>query len=294
MEYRVDVCEAVPQAMLRLPRQIRPDRLGEDIAEGMRELTATARRAGLTTNGAPTITFPERLLPDETTLVDFAVPIEPASALGLGPDAEVVVLPGTLVARTSHRGDYGGIATAYRALREWILQAGYRPAGPPTEAFLVGPDEASDARLLVTEIRMPIASEPAITVYLPTPFEKSLTLTREALQRHGFGILTEIDVRGTLQEKLGENLEPFVVLGACNPPLASRALHIDRQAGLLLPCNVVVRAYGAGALVEAADPETLVRITGQPDLAGVAGQARRLLTATLFELRAAAATTPAT
>ncbi|WP_051499961.1 DUF302 domain-containing protein [Nocardia sp. BMG51109] len=112
-----------------------------------------------------------------------------------------------------------------------------------------------------------------------------MEMTREALRQQGFGVLTEIDVRATLREKLGEQIEPYVILGACNPRLASRALATDRQAGLLLPCNVVVRGADTGTLVEAADPDVLVRATGHGDLQAIADEARGLLTAAIETLR---------
>ncbi|GAB2727955.1 DUF302 domain-containing protein [Nocardia thraciensis] len=285
MEYRVDVCEAVPQAVLRMPREIRPDRLGEDIAAGMRELTATVQRAGLTACGAPTLTFAENLSPDEVTVVDFGVPVEPAPTLSLRSGAEVVVAPGAMVARTAHRGGYGGLPSAYRALHEWMDEYGYRPVGLPTEAYLVGPDEVSDPRRLITEIRIPVVPSPAIAAHIDAPFAEALPRIREALRQGGFGIVTEIDIQAVLREKLGEEIEEYTVLGACNPMLARRALDADRQAGLLLPCNVVVRAADGGTLVEAADPSVLVRATGQDGLQTVADDARRLLARTVATLR---------
>src|SRR5712692_9699009 len=79
------------------------------------------------------------------------------------------------------------------------------------------------------------------------PFEQALERTRAALKEQGFGVLTEIDVRKTLQEKLGADFRPYVILGACNPPLAQRALQADLGVGLLLPCNVIVYDNGDGS-----------------------------------------------
>jgi uncharacterized protein (DUF302 family) len=117
---------------------------------------------------------------------------------------------------------------------------------------------------------------------LAEPFTPALVQrVRDALQAQGFGVLTEIDVRTTMAAKLSVDMEDYLVLGACNPPLAYRALEADRQIGLLLPCNVVIRADGVDAtIVEALDPQLMVDITGQVDLKPVAHEAAsRLRTA---------------
>ena len=97
---------------------------------------------------------------------------------------------------------------------------------------------------------------------------------REALKAQGFGVLTEIDMRATLRDKLGQDIEDYLILGACNPPLAQQALGADSSIGLLLPCNVVVRAGAGQTIVEALDPQTMVTITGQPALQPVADAGR--------------------
>lgn len=122
------------------------------------------------------------------------------------------------------------------------------------------------------------------TVRLPVPFGEAVARVREALGEQGFGVLTEIDVRETLRSKLGVETGDYLILGACNPPLAHQALQVDPQIGLLLPCNVVVRADGTETVVEALDPQVMVTVTGQAELAPVADEAGRRLRAALDHL----------
>jgi uncharacterized protein (DUF302 family) len=113
------------------------------------------------------------------------------------------------------------------------------------------------------------------TIRIAEPFSARLVdEVREALRAQGFGVLTEIDIQKTLREKLGEELESYVILGACNPPLARDALRADREIGLLLPCNVVVRADGTDAtLVQALNPQTIVHVAARPELQATADEA---------------------
>lgn len=123
----------------------------------------------------------------------------------------------------------------------------------------------------------------AVSTTLRASFDEALARTRAALADQGFGILTEIDMQATLKAKLGEDMERYVILGACNPPLAHRAVNIDRQIGLLLPCNVVVRSDRDAAdtvIIEAMDPQVLVDVTGDAQLRPVADEvAAKLRTA---------------
>ncbi|AIV32706.1 DUF302 domain-containing protein [Streptomyces sp. MPA0124] len=121
-------------------------------------------------------------------------------------------------------------------------------------------------------------------ITLEGPFEQVQQDVRQALADQGFGVLTEIDVQATLKAKLDQHMEPYLILGACNPPLAHRALDADRSVGLLLPCNVVVRGDGDRVIVEAIDPETMVALTGLDAMAAVAEEAGRRLEAALSSL----------
>lgn len=117
----------------------------------------------------------------------------------------------------------------------------------------------------------------AISTTLHTDrFDEAVERTRAALAEQGFGVLTEIDMAATLKAKLGEDMEDYLILGACNPPLAHRAVGVDRRIGLLLPCNVIVRRDPADAgavIVEAMDPEVMVQVTGDSELEPIATEA---------------------
>lgn len=119
-------------------------------------------------------------------------------------------------------------------------------------------------------------------------FDGVVADTRKALSDQGFGILTEIDVTATMEAKLGEKMERYLILGACNPPLAHRALEVTRQIGLLLPCNVVVREDGDGVLVEAMNPELMVKVVDDPGMEAVAADATSRLNAAIEALSAKA------
>lgn len=128
-----------------------------------------------------------------------------------------------------------------------------------------------------------------LSTTLHTSFEDAVKRTTDALAAQGFGVLTTIDVKATLKQKLGEDMEDYLILGACNPTLAHRALGIHRQIGQLLPCNVVVRADPAGSdgaiLVEAMDPQLMVKVTAEPGaLQDVADQATAKLQAAIGAL----------
>jgi len=127
----------------------------------------------------------------------------------------------------------------------------------------------------------------ALSTTLDTSFDDAVERTRAALSEQGFGVLTEIDVKATLKAKLGEDMEDYLILGACNPPLAHRAVNIDRQIGLLLPCNVVVRADPESqntVLIEAMDPQVLVDVSREAGLRPVADEVGSKLQAAIDSL----------
>jgi uncharacterized protein (DUF302 family) len=122
------------------------------------------------------------------------------------------------------------------------------------------------------------------TLSLDLPYAEAVTRTKEALAEQGFGVLSEIDVQATLRNKRGIEMEPYVILGACNPDLAHRALEADRAIGVLLPCNVVVSGAGSGSLVQVLDPQIMASLTGLPELQPIADEATRRLDAALAAL----------
>ncbi|WP_114202273.1 DUF302 domain-containing protein [Janibacter anophelis] len=125
----------------------------------------------------------------------------------------------------------------------------------------------------------------AMTTMVDASFDETLAVTRDALSEQGFGVLTEIDLAATLKAKVGADIEPHVILGACRPQLAERAVGIEPSIGLLLPCNVVVRSTGERrTVVEAVDPDMMVGVTDNEQLEVVAAEARTRLEAALAAL----------
>jgi uncharacterized protein (DUF302 family) len=127
----------------------------------------------------------------------------------------------------------------------------------------------------------------ALSTSLRATFDEAVNRTREALAQQGFGVLTEIDMKATLKKKLNEDIEDYMILGACNPPLAHRAVNVDRQIGLLLPCNVVVRTdpYDHDTVfVEAMNPQVLVDVTGEEQMKPIADEVTTKLQAAIDSL----------
>lgn len=116
-----------------------------------------------------------------------------------------------------------------------------------------------------------------LTTTLTAPFDAVVALVREALRTEGFGVLTEIDVKVTLGEKLGVDVPPHLILGACNPPLAHAAIEADPDIALLLPCNVTVREEAGRVVVSIVDPATMAATSSAPKLAEIAKNARAKL-----------------
>ena len=127
----------------------------------------------------------------------------------------------------------------------------------------------------------------ALTATVPAPFHDTLLATRAALADQGFGVLSEIDLAATLKNKIDADIPAQVIVGACRPPLAYAALQAEPSIGLLLPCNVVVSDLGDDTtLVEALDPEIMLTLTRNEELADVAADARARLTAAMAALTA--------
>jgi uncharacterized protein (DUF302 family) len=110
------------------------------------------------------------------------------------------------------------------------------------------------------------------------PFDAAVARVTEELSKVGFGVLTEIDVQATMKKKLGAEMPPYRILGACNPQFASRAIAVEPQIGALLPCNVVVRQDDAGVVrIEVMDPNAVLTLVDRPEVAALAQEVRARL-----------------
>jgi uncharacterized protein (DUF302 family) len=139
----------------------------------------------------------------------------------------------------------------------------------------------------------PQALRYGFTADVAVPYESAVQLTREALAASGFGVLTEIDVQATLKQKLNADFRPYVILGACNPPLAHRVLSAELPVGLLLPCNVIVYAgeRPGTSVVAVLDPVVQLGVAGNDELEPFANEVRGLLLQALERVRSNAQTT---
>lgn len=122
-------------------------------------------------------------------------------------------------------------------------------------------------------------SDYGLGVTVPLSYDQAVEKTREELAKEGFGVLTEIDVKATLKKKLDVEFRPYIILGACNPPIAHQALSAETDLGLLLPCNVIV--YDSDepgkSVVAAIDPVEQLRLTGNPAIEPFAQEVRARL-----------------
>ena len=125
-----------------------------------------------------------------------------------------------------------------------------------------------------------------ISTTVALPYDQAVERTREALQKEGFGVLTEIDVKATLKKKINEEFRPYIILGACNPPLAHKALSAELDIGLLLPCNVVVYAADepGTSVVAALDPVEALSLTGNEGIRPLATEVRGRLERVLADV----------
>lgn len=121
---------------------------------------------------------------------------------------------------------------------------------------------------------------------LAAPFEDAVASAKAALKEEGFGILSEIDVQGTLKAKLGVDMERYTILGACNPALAHRALTAEHDLGLLLPCNVIVHDHDGGSAVSIVDPDAMLGVVDNAELQDVAREAKERLERVVARLAA--------
>lgn len=119
---------------------------------------------------------------------------------------------------------------------------------------------------------------------LDASFDEAIERVTEELQKDGFGILTEIDVKATLKKKLDVEFRPYKILGACNPPFAHQALQAEDKIGTMLPCNVIVQETAAGVEVAAVDPIASMSAIDNPQLGEIARQVREKLAAMIARL----------
>ncbi|HSG74718.1 MAG TPA: DUF302 domain-containing protein [Burkholderiales bacterium] len=115
-------------------------------------------------------------------------------------------------------------------------------------------------------------------------FDEAIARVTEALAKEGFGVLTEIDVKATLKKKLGIDVAPYRILGACNPQYAHKAIEFEPQIGALLPCNVVVREEKGKTRIDIMDPQAVLQLVERPEIEGIATEVRQRLERVLASL----------
>jgi uncharacterized protein (DUF302 family) len=125
---------------------------------------------------------------------------------------------------------------------------------------------------------MQAAADYGLHVKLNVPYAEAIEKATAALKTEGFGVLTTIDVKATMKQKINADFYPYVILGACNPHLAHRALQTEPAIGLLLPCNVIVYEEGSGSVVSIVDPLAMMQMSSNPGLQSVAQEAHAKLT----------------
>lgn len=123
-----------------------------------------------------------------------------------------------------------------------------------------------------------------LTRRLSLPWDQAMARVKEALAAEGFGVLTEIDMKATLAAKLGVEVSPYVILGACNPQLAHKAITLEPAIGLMLPCNVVVAESDGQVVVSAVDPQAIFQVVPNPEMQALADEVRARLNRALDTL----------
>ncbi|UTD27548.1 DUF302 domain-containing protein [Bradyrhizobium sp. WD16] len=123
-----------------------------------------------------------------------------------------------------------------------------------------------------------------VSKFLDVPLDQAVEKTVAALKSHGFGVLTRIDVQAVLKEKIGADFHPYIILGACNPKMAFRALQAEDKIGTMLPCNVIVQQVEGRTEVAAVDPVASMQAIDNPTLAALAAEVREQLSAAIAAL----------